>query len=165
MLQGWVSIPALFLPWQGSTNQLRCENHRLFYLFLSEMSGRKGEEGGGGHPELGMGEGERRGEKGKRKSKITHYLQEGFPHGLPTCHHPGAATNTKKSRSPGSCPESPPSARAARPGPARSISPGSGGFDGPGCSSHTIDFYFLSIKVVLEEMEQGKRMMSRNSRL
>lgn len=52
-------------------------------------------------------------------------------------------------RSPG------PSPAPARPGSGSEA--GQGFFGGPGCGCHTIDFYFLSIRVVLEEAEQGEK--------
>lgn len=163
----------------------------FFFLQRDKWEERRGRPRAGLHLAGTVGwvrrEGERRKEKGKQTKKPqkktpnnTRYLQEGFPPSLPTCHHPGTVRNNNKSRSHRSCPGSPPlpqGSQAAAPRPRSlpppvpaalqpaSISPGKEVFDGQGCSSDTIDFYFLSIKVVLEEMEQGKRMMSRNSRL
>lgn len=115
-----------------SRKQLSCATDIFFFFFFPrEMSGRKGER----DPELGCilrgqwgGRGERE-KGGKRKERggggktKPRYLQEGFPHSLPTCHHPGTVRNNNKSRSHGSCPVPLPFPAAPRqqlPGPSPS---------------------------------------------
>jgi len=132
------------LPWQGSSagegaessSAARLTISGFFFFFLQGEEGEeregdaelgsvlRGQRGGRGEREKG---GKRKGkEKQKHHDNNTRYLQAGFPHGLPTCHHPGTARNNDKSRSHGSRPGPLPFPTAPRqqlPGPSPSQQP------------------------------------------
>lgn len=111
------------LPWQGSSGgegaekQLSCATDNSFLLQPDEWEGRRGGPRAGLRLAGTGGWARREGGKEERereKTNTTHYLQEGFPQSIPTCHHPGTVRNDNKSRSHGSCPVPLPFSTASR---------------------------------------------------
>lgn len=116
----------------------------------------------------------------KKHAEAENDLQGGFPHHL-DCHQQQQQQHqqhNQQQHNPGLfCPPPAPPPPTGLPAPqtppqllqSNLNSPGSLqgqlSFDGQLCDCDTIDFYSLSIKVLLEERKPGERMMSRDSRL